>query len=110
MILERTSVCSTGKSANEALADTGGGSERTVKQESFAGENFCEKLKVEFFAIKTFANCGKRWFMGVANSHTTNEIELVKTRYEVATVDRSYHMLVYMVVWEAAFGQILPCV
>ena len=27
--------------------------------------------------------------------------------YEVPTVDRGYH--VYMAVWEAAVGQILPC-
>ena len=38
---------------------------------------------------------------------TMNEIELVRTRYKVATVDRGYH--VYVVVWEATVGQILPC-
>ena len=27
--------------------------------------------------------------------------------YEVATIDRGYH--VYVAVWEAAIGQILPC-
>ena len=37
----------------------------------------------------------------------TNEIELARTRYEVATVDRRYH--VYVTVWEAAVGQMLPC-
>ena len=34
----------------------------------------------------------------------TNEIELARTRYEVAIVDRGYH--VYVAVWKAAVGQI----
>ena len=54
--------------------------------------------------------------MCVASSHTyyithgqetTNEIELTRTRYEVATVDRGYQ--VYAEVGEAAIGQLLPC-
>ena len=36
-----------------------------------------------------------------------NEIEMAWTRYEVATIDRGYH--VYATVLEAAIGQILPC-
>ena len=38
---------------------------------------------------------------------TTNKIELVQTRYGVATVDSGYH--VYVAVWETAVGQMLPC-
>ena len=38
---------------------------------------------------------------------TASEIELAETRYEMTTVDRGYH--VYVVVGEAAVGQILPC-
>ena len=38
---------------------------------------------------------------------TPNEIVLTRTRYEVATVDRGYH--VYVAVQEAPVGQILPC-
>ena len=38
---------------------------------------------------------------------TANETELAQTRYEVTIVDRGYH--VYIAVWEAAVGQILPC-
>ena len=53
--------------------------------------------------------------MDVASSHTyynawvetPNEIELTRTRYEVAPVDQGYH--VYAAVWEAAIGQILLC-
>ena len=51
--------------------------------------------------------------MGVAGSHITrgqemtNKTELARTRYEVVTIDRGYH--VYMAVWEAAVGQMLPC-
>ena len=37
----------------------------------------------------------------------TNEIMLVWTTYKVAIVDRGYH--VYLAVWEATVGQILPC-
>ena len=29
--------------------------------------------------------------------------------YEVATVDRGYHVYMFVAVWEAAVGQILPC-
>ena len=37
----------------------------------------------------------------------TNEIELGRTRYEVTTIDRSYP--VYVAVWKAAVGEMLPC-
>ena len=29
--------------------------------------------------------------------------------YEAATVDRGYHVYMYVEVWQAAVGQILPC-
>ena len=64
-------------------------------------------------AIETFANCGETTKM--RGQETTNEIQLIiganemskLESYKVVTVDRGYH--VYVAVWEAAFGQILPC-
>ena len=44
------------------------------------------------FAIKPFANCGKRQIVGVVGGHTPNN---------------GYH--VYVVVQEATVGQTLPC-
>ena len=43
----------------------------------------------------------------MGGQETMNEIELVRTRYEVATVDWGYH--VYVAVSEATVGLILPC-
>ena len=66
--------------------------------EIFRGWKLSQIAESQIFALKTFANCGKRLFVGVAIS---NEIELVWTRWG--------GYCVYVAVWEAAVGQVLPC-
>ena len=79
------------------------------------GENFRKLLKIKFSQLKVSQIVGNDglWVWQVATPttmrgrETTNEIELAWTRYEIAIVDRGYH--VYVAVWVAAVGQILPC-
>ena len=68
-------------------------------QESFAGENFRELLKVWFSRLKHSLNDEWDWI-------GTNKMSKLES-YKVATGDRGYQ--VYVVVWEAAVEQILPC-
>ena len=50
-------------------------------------------------------NNNNAWARGWIKANKINELE----SYEVTTVDRGYMYHVYVAVWEAAVGQILPC-
>ena len=84
-----------------------------VQRESFVSGNFLELLKIKFSQLKLLRIVGNDslWMWQVTTptimhrQETMKDIELVQTRYEVATVNWSHH--VYVAAWEAAVGQIL---